>query len=177
MENVLVYEFHLRKSVIELMNWLVDCWAAFQQIKNDAKHYQINFLHNVRFSPNGSVTAPGMRGQGAAAGPGHRPQIALLNAQGIEQSGSGDGPPIGKGRLTKKNRLARLKDQLEEARKANGKGKDKNADRGKRLLAIEDQNDPPGKKGKGKGKGKDRAPRVPEGAAQEMKPERLCLLS
>ena len=145
LEHVIAYEYQFRKGVIELMNSGVDFWSAVLQMKGDAKHYQIHFLHQVALRPCHAVSAPGMAGQASAAGPGCRPQVILLDAHGIEQElrGGETGKSRRQGRLSK---VRRLEKQLQDARggaKAGGKG------RAKRQLAIEDQQAPPARWQKG----------------------------
>ena len=100
-----------------------------------------------------------------------------MDANGVEQTANRRGPIAiadDPAKRPRKNRHARLKQQLQDLRKGgNGKGGEK------RPLAIEDIPDKPKKKGKGKGKeGKEgkRPPAYPEGAAQESKSGvRLCI--
>ena len=180
LEHVITYEYQFRRGVIQLMNSGVDFWSAFLQMKGDAKHYQIHFLHQVALRPCHSVTAPGMAGQAPAAGPGNRMKLTLLDAHGIEQRPRqleiADDPRRDR-KQARLNKVRRLEKQLENARggaKASGKGA------AKRQLAIEDQQEPPPRwqKGQGKGgKGKDksRAPTFPPGAANETpKGLRIC---
>ena len=177
LEHVLTYEFEVRKAIMKRMNQGMDFYAAFNDVRKNAEHKQIHFLHHIALRPSRSVTAPGMRGQAPPAGPGSQGRLDLVDAEPIA-TGNRQLPAIldyepGKSKKKGENRNARLKRQLDDARRQIAGAP---ADRGeKRTLAILDDPGRQPKKGKGKGKDKGKGKGLPQGVNLVDHDDRLCI--
>ena len=133
LDNVLGYEYAIRKSVYKGLNKNVDFAAGLKLAQDDIRLLQLNFLSPVAMHPASTVTAPNV----LASVP------AILDHKRPWEDSAAGGEPAAPSKKAKKaaqnaqKEITRLKEELKKAQGAKGgakgrKGKDKGKEKGKK---------------------------------------------